>query len=137
MAIMFFVLLHHLTGTSLIYLLALLNLLVPNLVPASKYLFKRMLGNPALTAVSHLFCVECQNDLGKQCGTSFIRETKCLFGSIPLRDLLRDTLENHGIDILRKTVKEEEYEIEDVMDGKMYQTLLKEKRLSADDLMMI
>lgn len=50
--------------------------------------------------------------------------------SIPLRD----TVENHGINILRKTVKEEENEIEDVMDGKLYQTVLKGKRLSADDL---
>lgn len=89
MAIMFFVLHHHLTKTSLIYLLALLNLLVPNLVPTSKYLFKTFLGNPALTAVSHLFCDECQNYLGKQpedtncshCGTS-IRETKLFFLSI-------------------------------------------------------
>ncbi|XP_029912603.1 uncharacterized protein LOC115362701 [Myripristis murdjan] len=149
LAVMLFALRHHLTGAALSDLLGLINLLIPNLVPASKYLFKKFFGDPTLSSVYHYYCEACQNYIGKNpddqlcshCGTPFNTKTNAkkgnFFLSIPLKDLLKDTLENHGTDLTPKTVRHAHDNITDLMDGKMYQKMLKHGKLAEDDLTLL
>ncbi|KAI4799871.1 hypothetical protein KUCAC02_016410, partial [Chaenocephalus aceratus] len=108
LAVTLFALRHHLTGAALSDLLGLIHLLVPNLVPASKYLFKKFFGDPAVSSVAHFYCEVRQHYIGKDpdegscshCGTSFNSTTSAnrgnFFLAIALKDLLKDTLENHA-----------------------------------------
>ncbi len=145
LAIMLFALRHHLTGAALGDLLDLMNLLIHNLVPASRYLFKKFFGDPALSSVSHFYCDACQNYIGKNpsdepcshCGTSFNTTTNAKTGnfliSVSLKDLLKDTLENHGIDLIPKSVKHARHNIRYLTDEKMYQKLLKQGVVCSSD----
>ena len=149
LAVMIFALRHHLTGAALSDLLGLMNLLVPNLVPASKYLFKKFFGDPAVSSVAHFYCEVCQHYIGKDpddgscshCGTSFNTTTSAkrgnFFLAISLKDLLKDTLENHGIDLIPKSIRHAHDNIKDLMDGKIYQKLLKKGKLAEDDLTLL
>ncbi|XP_039681438.1 uncharacterized protein LOC120574969 isoform X1 [Perca fluviatilis] len=139
LAVILFILRHHLT-VAVGDLMALLNFLSPNLVVASKYLSDKII---ALCTV--FYCHRCQNYMGtnphdapcSQCGTVFNKESSTknghFFLSASLKDLLKDILKIHGTELLPKTVAQGNI-IKDVMDGRMYQNLLKQGRLGADDL---
>lgn len=134
LAVILFILRHHLTA-AVGDLMALLNFLSPNLVVASNFL--------ALSTI--FYCSECQNYMGKnpddasclQCDIMFNKESSTKSGhfflSASLKDLLKDILKNYGTEMLPKTV-DHGNGIKDVMDGKMYQNLLKKGALAADDL---
>ncbi|XP_044037086.1 uncharacterized protein LOC122868819 isoform X7 [Siniperca chuatsi] len=139
LAVILFVLRHHLTA-AVGDLMALLNFLSPNLVVASKYLSDKI---PTLSTV--FYCHVCQNYMGKNpddasclhCYTMFNKKNSTksghFFFSASVKDLLKDILKNHGTELLLKTINHGN-DIKDVMDGKMYQNLLKEGTLSAEDL---
>ncbi|XP_031695583.1 uncharacterized protein LOC116377955 isoform X1 [Anarrhichthys ocellatus] len=125
-------------------LMALLNFLSPNLVVSSKYLSDKI---TALSAVFYCALETCQNYMGKDpggscchCGTMFNKEESTkngnFFLSASLKDLLKGILKIHGIDLIPKTVNQGK-DIKDVMDGKMYQNLLKQGKLAADDLTLL
>lgn len=140
LAVIFFIMRHHLTAVAS-DLMALLNFLSPNLVVASKYMSDKFL---ALSAVV-FYCKSCKNYLGKhpdgascwQCGTKFNKKhsTKSghFFLAASLKDLLADFLKNLGTKLLPKTVSHGN-DIGDVMGGKMYQNLLEQGKLAADDI---
>lgn len=141
LAVILFILRHQLFAASG-DLMALLNFLSPNLVLASKYLCDKI---PALSTV--FYCQNCKNYMGKNpnthcshCGTIFNKisstESGHFFLSASLKDLLKDILKSHGTELLRKTVNHGN-DIKDVMDGKMYQNLLKQGTLAADDLTLL
>ncbi|XP_035852374.1 uncharacterized protein LOC116059288 isoform X2 [Sander lucioperca] len=139
LAVILFILRHHLTA-AVGDLMALLNFLSPNLVVASNYLSDKMI---ALCTI--FYCDHCQNYMGtnphdapcSQCGTMFNKECSTknghFFLSASLKDILKDILKIHGTELLPKTVTQGNI-IKDVMDGRMYQNLLKQGRLGADDL---
>lgn len=139
LAVILFIVRHHLTA-AVGDLMALLNFLCPNLVVASKYLFDKI---PALSTM--FYCHVCKNYMGKdpgdasclQCGTMFNKKNSTkrghFFLSASLKDLLKVVLKAHGAELLPKTVNNGK-DIKDVMDGKMYQNLLKQGTLAADDL---
>ncbi|XP_038556391.1 uncharacterized protein LOC119889661 [Micropterus salmoides] len=142
LAVILFILRHHLT-TALGDLIALLNFLSSNLVVPFKYLSDKI---PALSTV--FYCHVCQNYMGKNpddascshCGTMFNKKSSTKSGhfflSASLKDLLKDILKNHGTELLPKTVNHAN-NIKDVMDGKMYQNLLKQGKLAAEDLTLL
>ncbi|XP_049925967.1 uncharacterized protein LOC126405952 isoform X2 [Epinephelus moara] len=139
LAVILFILRHHLT-TAVADLMALLNFLCPNLAVASKYPSDK---TPVLSIV--FYCPRCQNYMGKnpdgtsclKCGTMFNKKSSTKNGDFflfaSLKDLLKNILKNHGTELLPKTVNQEDG-IKDVMDGRMYQNLLKQGTLAADDL---
>ncbi|XP_059203360.1 uncharacterized protein LOC131982778 isoform X2 [Centropristis striata] len=141
-AVILFILRHQLTA-AVGDLMALLNFLCPNLVVASKYLSDKI---PTFSSV--FYCHECQKYMGEppdgssclHCGTMFNKKSSSenghffLFAS--LKDLLKDFLKNYGTELLPKTVNHGN-DIKDVMDGKMYQNLLKQGTLAADDLTLV
>lgn len=137
LAVILFILRHHLTAAQG-DLMTLLNFLIPNLVVAAKYLSDKI---PAVSTV--FYCQVCQNFMGENpdngsclhCGAIFNKasstESGHFFLFTSLKDLLKNILKNHKL--LPKTVKHG-HEITDVMDGRMYQNLLKQGALAADDL---
>ncbi|XP_059204118.1 uncharacterized protein LOC131983425 [Centropristis striata] len=141
-AVILFIVRHQLTA-AVGDLMALLNFLCPNLVVASKYLSDKI---PTFSSV--FYCHECQKYMGEppdgssclHCGTMFNKKSSSenghffLFAS--LKDLLKDVLKNYGTELLPKTVNRGN-DIKDVMDGKMYQNLLKQGTLAGDDLTLV
>ncbi len=120
--------------------MALLNFLSPDLVAASKYLSDK------ITALSTVFyCHNCQSYWGKnpdnascgQCGTVFNKkrstESGHFFLTASLKDLLKNILKNCGTELLPKSINHGN-DINDVMDGNMYQKLLKQGKLAEDDI---
>ncbi|KAL3987097.1 organic solute transporter subunit alpha [Sarotherodon galilaeus] len=91
------------------------------------------------------YCQECKNFMGNNpdsccshCASVFNKASSIQNGNFflysSLKDLLKGILENHSTELLPKTVKDEHDNIKDVMDGMMYQNLLREGKLAADDL---
>ncbi|XP_050929971.1 uncharacterized protein LOC108886169 isoform X2 [Lates calcarifer] len=143
LAVVLFMLRHHLNSAAVHRdLMALLNFLIHNLVVASKYLSDKI---PLSTV---FYCQNCQKYMGKNpvdapclhCGKMFNRANSTQSGHFflfaSLKDLLKDILMNHGHELLPKTVNCG-HDIKDVMDGMIYQNLLKQGRLSADDLTLL
>ncbi|XP_051797007.1 uncharacterized protein LOC127531520 isoform X1 [Acanthochromis polyacanthus] len=140
LATIMFILRHRLTAAGRRSLLALLNFLVPTL--AAEYPFDKI---PGMSAV--FYCQNCQNYMGKipesvcsHCGMLFDKASSLRSGNFflfsSLKDLLKDTLKTHGTKLLAKTVKRG-HDIEDVMDGMMYQNLLEHGTLAADDITLL
>lgn len=139
LAVILFILRHHLTAAQ-DDLMALLNILIPNLALTAKYLSDKI---PAVSTV--FYCENCQNSMGKNpingcclhCGTEFIKSNSTKSGLFflftSLKDLLKNILKNHGTELLPKIIKHG-HDITDVMDGRMYQNLLKQGLLAEDDL---
>ncbi|XP_041860674.1 uncharacterized protein LOC121652139 [Melanotaenia boesemani] len=136
LATILFILRHQLTSTVQTGFIALLNFLIPNLLVESQQLPHN------IHAV--FYCEGCQNYLGKNPTSCFHCNTICkntssfqsgnFFLFSPLKDLLKDLLENHGTDLLPKTENKHGHDIKDVKDGMMYQNLLKRGILGVDDL---
>ncbi|XP_026016884.1 uncharacterized protein LOC113018025 isoform X1 [Astatotilapia calliptera] len=97
------------------------------------------------TTFTMFYCQECKNFMGNDpdsccshCASVFNKASSIQNGNFflysSLKDLLKGILENHSAELLPKTVKDEHDNIKDVMDGMMYQNLLREGKLAADDL---
>ncbi|XP_025762011.1 uncharacterized protein LOC102082017 isoform X2 [Oreochromis niloticus] len=97
------------------------------------------------TRFTMFYCQECKNFMGNNpdsccshCASVFNKASSIQNGNFflysSLKDLLKGILENHSTELLPKTVKDEHDNIKDVMDGMMYQNLLREGKLAADDL---
>ncbi|XP_072224612.1 uncharacterized protein [Leuresthes tenuis] len=138
LAAMLFILRHHLSATVQCSLMALLNFLIPDLVVESQQ------HSRTIHSVSAVFyCEVCQNHLGEtptccsHCNKTFDKRSSLQNGSfflyVSLKDLLKDVLKNYGTKLLPKVVKHG-HEIKDVMDGMIYQNLLKHGKLGGDDL---
>nr|XP_046271851.1 uncharacterized protein LOC124073584 isoform X2 [Scatophagus argus]XP_046271852.1 uncharacterized protein LOC124073584 isoform X2 [Scatophagus argus] len=139
LAVILFILRHHLSA-AVVELMALLNFLSPDLALISKCLSDKV---PALFTV--FYCHVCQNYMGKnpddclcfQCDTMFNQKNSTKSGhfflAASLKDLLKNVLKSHGTELLPKTVNHGS-DIKDVMDGRMYQNLLKQGALAADDI---
>lgn len=138
LAAMLFILHHQLPAAVKASLMALLNFLIPNLVNESKYISRNV------HAVSRAFyCEVCQNYLGQDptqcshCNTLFDKADSLQKGNFflftSLKELLKDILQRYSSVLLPKRVNHD-CEIQDVMDGMMYQKLLEEGTLAADDL---
>ncbi|XP_067333535.1 uncharacterized protein [Channa argus] len=140
LGVILFILRHCLTAAGTSDLMALLNYLIPNLAPALKYLSDKV---PGLSIV--FYCEHCQKYIGKNpddgscfhCQAEFNKASNMQSGhfflSASLKDLLKDTLKNPSTKLLSKTVNYGP-DIKDVMDGRMYQNLLRQGTLAADDL---
>lgn len=139
LAVILFILRHHLTA-AVGDLMALLNVLSPDLVVAFKYLSDKI---PTLSIV--FYCHFCQNYMGENpddasclhCGTMFNKKSSTKSGHFflcaSLKDHLKDVLRRLGTELLPKSVNHGN-NIKDVMDGKLYQNFLKQGALAADDL---
>lgn len=137
LAVLFFILRHRLMAAQG-DLMTLMNFLIPNLVSTAKYL-----SDLVVSAV--FYCQVCKNLMGKNpdsgcclnCGAIFNKasstESGHFFLFTSLKDLLKNILKHHGTELLPKTVNHGN-DITDVMDGRMYQNLLKQGSLSADDI---
>ncbi|XP_008284817.1 uncharacterized protein LOC103360717 isoform X2 [Stegastes partitus] len=142
LAVMLFILRHRLTAAVQGSLLALLNFLIPTLVAESKHLLDKIAGMSTV-----FYCQSCQNYMGQNpggfclhCATVFDKASSIQNGNFflfaSLKDLLTDTLKNHGTELLPKTVKHG-HGIADVMDGMLYQNLVQQGTLAADDLTLL
>lgn len=141
LGVILFILRHRLTAAFSEFM-ALLNFLSPNLMTSFKHLSDQI---PALSA--EFYCDNCQNYMGKNtddarcsCDTIFNKKSSHergrFFLSVSLKDLLKNVLKNHGTELLPKMVNHEN-DIKDVMDGAMYQNLLRQGKLAADDLTLM
>ncbi|KAM4531750.1 uncharacterized protein PAE49_023884 [Odontesthes bonariensis] len=138
LAAMLFILRHHLSATVQCGLMALLNFLIPDLVVESQ---QRSRTIHSVSAV--FYCEVCQNYLGEnptcclRCNQTFDKRSSFQNGSFflyaSLKELLKDVLKNCGTKLLPKVVKHG-HDIKDVMDGMIYQNLLKQGTLGGDDL---
>ncbi|CAG5897779.1 unnamed protein product [Menidia menidia] len=138
LAAMLFILHHQLPAAVQGSLMALLNFLIPGLIVETRHLFQ------AVHSVSTVFyCDQCQNYLGKNptccsdCKKTFDKASSFKNGNFflyaSLKDLLKDILNNYGTKLLPKVAKHD-HDFTDVLDGLMYQNLLKQGTLGKDDL---
>jgi len=128
--ILSFSLRHSLTASAVEDLLKLLNVFLPssNILPESLHLFRKIFHNPSESLNVHLFCNICQTYLSKnnmhcpECNEINDPKKNIAEGnfyiSLSIEDQLRDILQKDD-----SAFESEEYGINDVRKGEMYQTL--------------
>lgn len=145
--LMSYLLRHNLTGEAVTHLLEMLNIMLPGLVPSSRYLFHKEFGR-ASTPEVHFYCERCLKYLGIQadcppqcdsCNTPVdahaLLKKGVYFLVLPLRSQIEQILQEHSASLTRHDSNLGI--LSDIQSGEEYKKLLDSGVLGKDDLTLI